>query len=252
MADEFETAGVQETAAPVAEPSETETPPEGQKVATEPEASAAAEQPETVESLRDAVAALTKERNDLKGQSVGRQRAADRQAEITDELASMRKLLNAFLVNQTSGGDPQALKSEIETIQSEAAKQAVSRSWDTAYEKASGMLTDALYDGDTRVLDPNGPELKETREAWLAARKANDREGLLEAVHLANVARRKYDRQAAAKPAPKAEEPQGADLDMALPSGGQAAGERTRFTREDLASMTPEQYAKARTHLLKQ
>src|SRR3990167_4889797 len=113
------------------------------------------------------------------------------------------------------------------------------------------MLQEALYEGTVRVLDPKGPELRETALAWNEARAAEDREGLLEAVHLANLARRKYDRQAAAKeqepkgPAPR----KGPGIQMANVPGGPASSEKSKFTREDLKELKPEQVAQVLANL---
>lgn len=247
MADEFETAAMSSTADEgsidtASAPLQVEAPTVDGTQATDDHAEG--------ESLQAKYDAATKELQRLKSISGSQRRQADIAKELKDlrdEVGSLRKTQFAWMARD------EELKPQIEAIQSDVEKQTNARSWDTAYAKASGMLQEALYDGDVRVLDPAGLELREAAQAWNAARAAEDREGLLEAVHLANLARRRYDRQAAAKaqepkePAPK----KGPGIQMATVPGGPASAERTRFTREDLAKMTPEEYAKAREHLVK-
>ena len=248
MADGFE------AAASTASPAETVadvTPAE-----PSPEVAAGTQTPATdatdvTQGLQERLDAALKENHRLKSMAGGQRKADERQAELSDEITSVRRMLSALLNHQADGGDPKELKAQIETIQTEGEKQTAARSWETAYSKASGMLQEALYEGTVRVLDPKGPELRETALAWNEARAAEDREGLLEAVHLANLARRKYDRLAAAKeqepkgPAPR----KGPGIQMANVPGGPASSERTKFTRDDLMNLPPDQIEKVVAHL---
>jgi|TARA_R110000824_G_scaffold237149_1_gene425951 hypothetical protein len=166
--DEFTTA--------VADPApETEVASQVPDVPAEPEAQT---DQKTIESLRKQV-------NDLKSQNVGRLRADQRQTELKDEFAKLKRTMTMFIENQVNGGDLDVLEKELSDIQSEEAQQAVGHIYEESYDRATAMLQDVLHESG---LDPSGPELAETRTVWNEAKAGKNSEGHFEAVALASKA----------------------------------------------------------------
>jgi predicted nuclease with TOPRIM domain len=205
MDDEF--SAVTEVAeAPVVK-SETSTQASGVSV----EAPDAATQ---LEELQQKLSEVEKERNDLKSQTVGRQRAVDRDSAIHDRLEGLNdrmeglsRSVTAMMTHMASDeGDPEALQGQLKSIENQSVANEASRKWGQTYNRAVSMLQEAINDGDERVLDTDGPELADAKKVWNAASDDKDVEGLFRAVHLANQARLKADRMRnaeAAKPDPK-------------------------------------------------
>lgn len=209
---------VVETPAPEASIEAGETQETPQEPANEP----------SIEDLRAQLEAVTKERNDFKGQVVGRQRAADREAAWDVRIGGLERTINALLKHRLAEGASDDLGKELESIQQETATATSQRAWERSYGRAADLMNEALADDDGNVvIDKGAPELAKVRERWAAAREANDPEGLLEAVHMANRVRLTVERKAAqAKPAPEPEpaKPPGSGLEMANVSGAPAAG----------------------------
>lgn len=173
---------------------------------------------------------VTKERNDLRSQTIGRQRAADRDAALHDEIGALSRSVSAMLKHVASGElDTAPLQEELDAIDKDSAAASVNRHWEMNYQQATLMLSEAVTDNGTRILDPTGPELQETRDAWNKARQEKSPEGLFMAVHLANQARLKFERsKTEEKAAPDAKD----RLEMAsAPSGGSSP---QQMNNEDL------------------
>lgn len=151
--------------------------------------------------LQKNLAAVEKERNDLKSQTIGRQRAADRDAALHDEISALKRSVNAMMQHMASGElDTSPLKTEIKAMEADSEKSQTEQKWDAVYARASAMLTDAVMDGDKHVLDPRGEELTVAREAWNKAREQGDAEGLFEAANQAMKARLKKERELLSNP----------------------------------------------------
>ena len=151
--------------------------------------------------LQANLAAVEKERNDLKSQTIGRQRAADRDLALHDEIGALTRSVSAMMKHMASGQrDTTPLENELRAIEADSEKAQSSQKWTSTYAKASEMLSEAVMDGDRQVLDPKGPELRLAREAWNKAREEGDVEGLFEAVHKANQARMKKERELISNP----------------------------------------------------
>jgi hypothetical protein len=149
----------------------------------------------------------------------------------SDSINGLSRSVTAMMKHMATGdADPETLQQELTTIQEETATTAGDRQWDSTYSQASTMLADAVTEGDKRVLDPSGPELKETREAWNKAREEKSAEGLFRAVAMANRARAKFEREArnttAEKPDPKD------SLEMGTTKAG--GGAPAELSNEDL------------------
>ena len=245
MADDFETSVVD-----VADVDSTAIPAQ----AAVPADSAIAEQTGPVRTVEERLASLTeqyemveKERNDLKGQVTGRQRAADRDDAIHSRLdniqtnsAGLHRSMAVILEHLAAGDeDPQRLKTELAAIQEETADlatiQEADEQWKGTYSQYLTDMNELLSDGKGGlILSPAGPELADAAKAWNAANTAKDRVGMERALRLTE---RAITKSKEASPRDRR-----SDLEMAPSAGGGAAGAKTTATRDDISAMTTDEY----------
>lgn len=218
--DEFATAVADVVTEAV--PSTPEAPVE-QETPTEPP-----KEPEKPDPRDTELEALRKTVNDLKSQNTGRQSASQRQAELLDEVGSLKRTVAAFLSNQVAGGDVEELGKELAEIDADTLSQAETRAFEANLEKATALLSEAVSGSG---LDPAGAELANARTAWTQAKQDKNPAGLYEAVAFAHQAVLQAERRKIAEAAhapigtkPEESEGDGADaLAMATSSSASAA-----------------------------
>lgn len=154
-----------------------------------------------LESLQERLSAVEKERNDLKSQNIGRQRAADRDNALHDEIGALTRSVSLMMRHMASNDwDAKPIEEQLAAIEENTQKVAANQKWDAIYSRASLMLSDAVMDGEKQILDPTGPELAEARETWNKARENEDEQGLLLAANQAMKARLKKEREILSNP----------------------------------------------------
>ena len=152
-------------------------------------------------TIQEQLAAVEKERNDLKSQTIGRQRAADRDNALHDEIGALTRSVSAMMKHMASSDfDTQPLEDALDAIEEHSQKTEADQKWDAIYSRASLMLSEAVMDGEKQILDPTGPELAEARETWNKAREDEDEQGLLLAANQAMKARLKKERELLSNP----------------------------------------------------
>ena len=165
-------------------------------------------------TMQEQLVSVEKERNDLKSQTIGRQRAADRDNALHDEIKALTRSVSAMMKHLASSDlDTQPLEDALDAIQENSEKAEEGQKWDVLYSSASKMLSEAVMDGEKQILDPTGPELKEARDTWNTARDNQDEQGLLIAANQAMKARIKKERELLSNPAASDSKP---NLEMSV------------------------------------
>ena len=153
-------------------------------------------------TMQEQLVSVEKERNDLKSQTIGRQRAADRDNALHDEIKALTRSVSAMMKHLASSDlDTQPLEDALGALQEGSQKAEANQKWDAIYSHASMMLSEAVMEGSNQILDPTGPELKEARDTWNTARDDEDEQGLLLAANQAMKARIKKERELLSNPA---------------------------------------------------
>lgn len=151
--------------------------------------------------LKAAYNVVEKERNDLKSQTIGRQRAADRDAALHDGINALTRSVHVMMKHMASNDfDTQPLEDAIEAIQENSDKTEANEKWDSLYLNASKLLQEAIIEDGKQILEPNGPELQEARDTWNKATEDGDAQGLLLAANQAMKARLKKERELLSNP----------------------------------------------------
>src|SRR3990167_2588432 len=234
--------------------------PEGQAEGQE----ATPQQP-TVEEmqaqLQERDTRLKKLENDLKTATQRGRRQVDLETtlqEINDELQAQRKTQDA-LIRRLASGEPEHLADDAQAIQQEFQAQRVQRTFAKASQEWAADIQEIIRDEDGNLL-VTAEDLTEATRLWNEG-KDNKDESLFAASYreaakaVTKAARAKAQKEAAdakkeadAAAKRRLEAAGVADLTGGKPAGAVGSG---RYTREDLARMTPEEYAQARSQIVK-
>ena len=216
--------------------------------------------PETPEQLNARILSLEREKAKLENDLKATRGRSSKQVGLENRLARIESGLSGFqeMLSAISAGDTE----KFTQVQTNYVQTQQERQFQAEANEIFEEVMDSLNDEEgNQVLDlRTAPELEEWRQGWNTALAQHDTRALArlqaKAERLARQAEKQHSRGEAKKVEEAArttvrEKLQAADVydTDSAPRGG--SGCRRQFTRDDLAKMTPEEYAKYRDHILR-